>query len=273
MILREHLPARRLRSIVMERLLTILLFLPGLSASAQLPNGSTAPDFTLTDYYGTTHNLYSYLDAGKTVFVEIFAAHCPTCWAYHQTHRLKNIYEQYGPNGTDELVVLALEHDPWNDSTAFTGNHEPWVTAGDWLTGTPYPIFNVEDPDRGVFEDYNVTFYPVIYKVCPDRILERVLTSETETQLYQKVQDCQAVGIEEVLDLGTIRIDQAARTLVIDQYQHVERLDVYDLQGRTMLHTAALTSSTFGLAELQTGVYLFQLFTERGSVVKRFLVE
>jgi hypothetical protein len=132
----------------------------------------------------------------------------------------------------------------------------------------------VEDPDRGVFEDYNVTFYPVIYKVCPDRILERVFTSETEAQLYQKVEACQAAtSIEEVLDLGTIRIDQAARTLVIDQYQHVERLDVYDLQGRTMLHTAALTSSTFGLAELQTGVYLFQLFTERGSVVKRFLVE
>jgi hypothetical protein len=100
-----------------------------------------------------------------------------------------------------------------------------------------------------------------------------VLTSETETQLYQKVQDCQAVGIEEVLDLGTIRIDQAARTLVIDQYQHVERLDVYDLQGRTMLHTKALTRSTLDLAELRTGVYLFQFHTERGPVVKRLFLE
>jgi hypothetical protein len=27
---------------------------PGLAASAQLPNGSTAPDFTLTDYHGVT---------------------------------------------------------------------------------------------------------------------------------------------------------------------------------------------------------------------------
>ena len=29
-----------------------------------------APDFTLTDYYGTTHHLYSYLNAGKTVYLE-----------------------------------------------------------------------------------------------------------------------------------------------------------------------------------------------------------
>ena len=30
------------------------------NAQAQLPNGSVAPDFTLTDLDGTSHNLYSY---------------------------------------------------------------------------------------------------------------------------------------------------------------------------------------------------------------------
>jgi cytochrome oxidase Cu insertion factor (SCO1/SenC/PrrC family) len=258
----------------MKHFLIPTVFLSSISAVGQIPDGSTAPDFTLTDYYGTTHNLYEYLDAGKTVFVEIFAAHCPTCWAYHQTHRLKNIYEQYGPDGTDELMVLALEYDQYNDSLAFTGNHEPWVTAGDWLTGTPYPIFNVEDPDRGVFTDYNVTYYPVIYKICPDRILEMVYTSETEAQLYDKVQECQAtLSIGEVPDLGTIRIDQAARILIIDQYQQVQRLDVFDLQGRTMLTAGWLTQATISIADMRTGIYLFQFRTERGPVVKRFWLE
>ena len=257
----------------MKHLLFLAMFLPSL-AFAQLPNGSTAPDFTLTDYYGTTHNLYAYLDADKTVFVEIFAAHCPSCWAYHQTHRLKNIYEQYGPSGTDELMVLALEYDQWNGPNEFMGIGPAWVTAGDWLTGTPYPIFDVEDPDRGVFTDYNVTFYPAIYKICPDRIVERVFTSETEAQLYQKVQDCQAaVSIEEVVDLGNIRIDQGARTLVIGHYQKVQGVDVFDPQGRAMKHVGALTRSTIDLAELRSGVYLFQLHTERGPVVKRFFLE
>ncbi|MCB0810867.1 MAG: hypothetical protein KDB96_16435, partial [Flavobacteriales bacterium] len=65
-----------------RNLLAALLLLAGTNASAQIPDGSMAPDFTLTDYYGTTHHLYSYLNAGKTVYLEIFAVHCPTCWAY-----------------------------------------------------------------------------------------------------------------------------------------------------------------------------------------------
>ncbi len=258
----------------MKQLLVLSLFLPGLGASAQLPNGSTAPDFTLTDYYGSTHNLYSYLDAGKTVFVEIFAAHCPSCWAYHQTHRLKNIYEAYGPDATDELMVLALEYDQWNDSNAFTGNHEPWVTQGNWLEGTPYPIFNVEDPDRGVFTDYNVTFYPVIYKICPDGIVEGVSTSQTEAQLYQLVQACQAaLSVNELAELGDIRFDPITRSLFIERYAGVQSLEVFDMQGRTVQRVGALTSSTVQVAGLPTGVYLFRLRTEKGPVVKRFLVE
>lgn len=258
----------------MRRSLVPSLLLPGLQVFAQLPNGSTAPDFTLTDYYGGTHNLYSYLDAGKTVFVEIFAAHCPSCWAYHQTHRLKNIYEQHGPDGSDELMVLALEYDQYNDSNAFTGNHEPWVTQGNWLEGTPYPIFNVEDPDRGVFTDYMVTFYPVIYKICPDRIVERVFTYQTEAQLYQMVQACLAtLSVDDLSDLGDIRFDPLSRSLIIERHTAVQGLEVFDMQGRTVQRADALSGSTVQVAELPTGVYLFRLRTEQGPVVRRFFVE
>lgn len=258
----------------MKQLFLLVFLLTTVRVAAQLPNGSTAPDFTLTDYYGGTHNLYSYLDAGKTVFVEIFAAHCPTCWAYHQTHRLKNIYEAHGPDATDELMVFALEYDEYNDSTAFLGNHEPWVTQGNWLEGTPYPIFNVELPDRGVFADYNVTFYPVIYKICPDRILERVQTSWNETQLYQLVQDCQAaLSVNELIDLGDIRFDPLTRSLLIEHFADVQGLEVYDTQGRVVQRVDAINASTVQVAEVPLGVYLFRLITDRGPVVKRFVVE
>lgn len=258
----------------MKHLLLIGLLLTSFRSSAQLPNGSTAPDFTLTDYYGSTHNLYSYLDAGKTVFVEIFAAHCPSCWAYHQTHRLKNIYEAYGPDGTDELTVLALEHDEYNDSTAFLGDHEPWVTQGNWLEGTPYPIFNVEYPHRDVFTDYNVTFYPVIYKICPDRILERVQTSWNETQLHQLVEACQAaLSVNELAELGDIRFDPLSRSLLIERYAEVQGLEVFDLQGRVVQRVDALSTSTVQVADVPMGVYLVRLLTEQGMVVKRFLLE
>jgi len=40
-----------------------------------------------------------------------------------------------------------------------------------------------------------------------------------------------------------------------------------------MIRAGALTRSTIDLAELRTGVYLFQLHTERGPVAKRFFLE
>jgi hypothetical protein len=54
----------------MKKLLFFLVFSLQIDAFAQLANGTVAPDFTLTDYYGTTHQLYSYLNSGKTVFLE-----------------------------------------------------------------------------------------------------------------------------------------------------------------------------------------------------------
>lgn len=37
------------------------------SANAQLPSGSLAPDFTVTDINANSHHLYDYLNQGYTV--------------------------------------------------------------------------------------------------------------------------------------------------------------------------------------------------------------
>jgi cytochrome oxidase Cu insertion factor (SCO1/SenC/PrrC family) len=257
----------------MKHILLSLLLIFNLNMFGQLTDGTIAPDFTLTDYYGNSHHLYSYLDSGKTVFVEIFAAHCPSCWNYHQTHRMKNMYNMYGPDGTDEIMVLALEYDQYNDSNAFTGNHQPWVTAGDWLTGTPYPIFNVEAPDRGVFDDYNVHGYPVIYKVCPDKLIERVYPSTTESQLYQKVQTCNALTIGEAENSWLIYFDQSSSRVIVDRFQDINSLSILDLQGRVVKRLNAFPTSEINVEGLEPGVYVFEFKTDRASVVKKLLIQ
>ncbi len=258
---------------MLKKLLIAFLFLAQFSAYGQLADGSTAPDFTLTDYYGTEHNLYEYLDAGKTVIVEIFAAHCPTCWNYHQTHRLKNLYNDYGPDGTNELVVLALEHDPGNSHNEFIGIGDPWNTAGNWLEGTPYPIFNVEGSDRDVFDDYNVVGYPVIYKICPDRISERLFTSELEAAVYDKVQECQsALSINEIADLGSIYFDSPSRTLNVDGYQKIIAVRIISITGQVVQTINAIGSPSIPIDPLQSGIYLFEIQTEHTSIVRRFIM-
>jgi hypothetical protein len=254
-----------------KKLLLFISLLINSSVQAQIPNGSVAPDFTLTDYYGNSHNLYSYLNTGKTVFLEIFGAHCPVCWGYHQTHTMKNMYNNYGPNGTNEIMVLALEHDQWNDSNAFIGNGPAWVTQGNWLDGTPFPIFDVEDPNRSVFNDYNVTFYPVVYKICPDKIIERIMTSESEVQLYQKVQDCQnTLSVQTMSEGETFYINQQSKELVNNQPQKVKHLVVTNIQGQVVKTIDATNESKMSLEHLKTGVYLFEIHTTNGVVFKKF---
>ena len=43
------------------------------NTSAQLPDGSIAPAWALTDLNGTEHILYDYLDNGYTVFIDFSA--------------------------------------------------------------------------------------------------------------------------------------------------------------------------------------------------------
>lgn len=259
---------------MLKKILVAFLLLFQISVFGQLPDGSTAPDFTLTDYYGTDHHLYSYLNSGKTVILEIFAAHCPSCWSYHQTNRLKNLYNAYGPDGTNELTVLALEHDQWNGHDEFIGIGPPWVTQGNWLEGTPFPIFDVEDPDRGVFNDYNVTGYPIVYKICPDGILERIFTSETEEQVYEKVQECQAIlSVNENLDLGAIYFDSHSGNLKIDRYQKVKSVRVMTITGQVVQTINAISSPAIPIDQLTSGIYFFQIQTEYGSTVRKFYLD
>ena len=80
-------------------------------AFAQLPDGSTAPDFTATDINGVEHNLQSYLDQGMTVILDFSATWCGPCWNYHNTHIMRDLYDTFGPDGTGDLMVFHMEAD------------------------------------------------------------------------------------------------------------------------------------------------------------------
>ncbi|MBI3510669.1 MAG: T9SS type A sorting domain-containing protein [Bacteroidetes bacterium] len=155
----------------MKKAFTLLagIALTATSAFAQLTNGSTAPDWTLTDINGNSWHLYQLTAMGKTVFFDVSATWCGPCWNYHNGRALDSLYDQHGPSGTiDQMCyVFFIEGDGTTTSADLNGTGTN--TQGNWVAGTNFPII---DPPAATINpwntQYNIAYFPTIYMVCPN---------------------------------------------------------------------------------------------------------
>ncbi len=156
----------------MKKIYILFIFSLAFGSSwSQLPNGSVAPDFTVTDVHGQSHHLYTYLEEGKTVFLDFFATWCGYCWNHHQGGAFEGLYDKYGPNGTNEIMVIMIEVDSRTNVNCLHGPSGcNYGTHGDWVTGTSYPV--ADDPALNNL--YNISYFPTIYGICPNKILTEV---------------------------------------------------------------------------------------------------
>lgn len=156
------------------------LFATSNEAVAQ-PSSAIAPDFTLTDMDGTEHNLYSYLDEGKTVIMDMFATWCGPCIA--SIPSVEAIWEDHGPTGDNTIVVLTLEADASTSNEAATAA-EHNMTAP--LFDNGHTITNL---------GYQSGYFPTYFVVCPDRTWQMHIGGVSQTStLLDLVNNCPDPG-------------------------------------------------------------------------------
>lgn len=171
-------------------LLSSAIVASAVAATAQHADGTIMQDWTANDINSNSHTLYAdYLDQGYTVVIDVSAAWCGPCWSYHSTHILNDLYEAHGPNGmsgvlgstTDDMMVFFIEGQTTNTINQLngiagsTGNAYADNTQGDWVTGTLYPII---DANSALMNKMNISYFPTIYVVYPDRTTYLVSTND-----------------------------------------------------------------------------------------------
>lgn len=146
----------------MRQLLLAFFLLSCISVFSQ----NIAPDFSLTDTDGVTHNLYEdYLDQGKTVFIYVGAVWAPFDKGFLEQNILQDFQNEYVPSG-NSVVLLIDPNSPTIDDLMGTG---PFNETGfDYLSACNFPVIST---DTTFSANYNIAWFPSIRMVCPDRSL------------------------------------------------------------------------------------------------------
>jgi hypothetical protein len=259
----------------MRRFIWIILFLVTFYSNnsiAQIPDGSTAPDFTFTDINGKSQNLYNYLNQGMYVALDVSATWCDPCWEYTNKGVLDSLYEKFDKPGPKTWKVMFLEADAATDSADLYGTGGN--TRGNWVKGHNYLIMN---PPGGIdlrnFKNgYDVNFLPTLFLICPDKkvyhdTLNKGSRAKLSTWQYQASQSCISVGMRSQKDMEEMSLrlypDPVKDELTMSFYGREPgnmEFTIYNCIGQKCIDkncsaTTGLNTLSYNLTALQPGIY------------------
>ncbi|MBL0316190.1 MAG: T9SS type A sorting domain-containing protein [Flavobacteriales bacterium] len=267
----------------MKKTFTLIAAILGFVSLSTAQIGATAPDFTVTDLDGNTHNLYEYLDAGKVVIVDVSATWCNPCWEFHMASFLEDIQSIYGPEGTDQVRVLFYEGDAATTLADLQGT--TGATQGDWLTGSNYPIIN-ESPitlDLNIWAPFG---FPTINVIRPsDKVIIEDLWNQWAAHPDSDLDAFAAM--EEVINgvVGLNEITQAAWSVYPNPTNGVininssqihgnsVQLDVVNTMGQIVFSQLVQSTEISGtyaldLTHLDNGQYVLRMTDEKSVLTK-----
>ncbi len=134
------------------------------NCDGQLPgttgNEVYGPDWTATATTGESVNLFALLAQGKTVVLDLFAAWCPPSQQMLSANFLQDWNAHMGPDGTDQIRIVAIAVDQ------NAGSVVPFINSAQW----PVIVQDGESfgPLYNAIGMYN-NAVPTLLMICPDR--------------------------------------------------------------------------------------------------------
>lgn len=263
----------------MKKLFTLLLLSCGFGLFAQ----TDAPDFSITDLDGVTHNLHEILDEGKVVVLDASATWCPPCWQFHEGKFLSAIHEKYGPDGTDQVRVIFYEADKDTglDDLEGTGSN----TLGDWLTDVEYPVVN-ESPITLNGDIYWPLGFPTINVISPNG-------KKIVADLYDPwAAGAGLAGMEEIIEgafpstSSVVELDEIevsvypnpfSEEIVVDLTnvtEEVSQVQVLSITG-AVVKSIVVSSNVMSIntTDLASGMYILQAISDNKVVATQKLTK
>lgn len=217
---------------------------------------TTAVDFTVTDIKGVSHNLFSYLDAGKLVCLDFFYKDCPACGT--TAPRYQAAFEHFGCNQGNVIFIAISSRD--NDATLNSYAAEKGFT---------YPMVSSSTGGGvSVHSAYGVSATPTYILITPNRdIVEQDIYPVPSVQTFiDKITPQGGIAQECVTSVNessqvefSIFPNPVENTLVISapDFQKLQ-IEVLDLLGKSVHQEEVIAPNglfEINVSSLHQGIY------------------
>lgn len=250
----------------MKKTFTLLFF----CALAQFSFAQEVPDFTVNTVHGEEFNLYSHLEEGKTVVIDIFFVACPPCNGV--APHLQELNEQWG-DGTGDVVFISLTDVDTNEEIIpFEEMHGLTFPAAGTDGGATEAVKPYTDGDFGQFFGY-----PTISVISPDKTINYDLWGssyeETATLINTAIEESGASFPSSVYESKAVASISTYPNPVVNELNiNVEltettsiNVEVVDAQGKLVktINKGATAAGqqviTVDMTELASGNYFISL--------------
>lgn len=241
--------------------------------SVTLANGQTqVPNFTVTDLNGQPHTLYDYLDSNKFVVLDFFFTNCSFC-QYYAPH-MQQSYMDFGCNNGNTIFLGIDYSDSAHQVLNFVQTY-----------GTEYPVASgLEGGGDSVVAAYNISSFPSVLLINPQRYLMKVVTSPT-TDFVDTVLSL-AGCVLQPCNLGLGRIDESSmklmpvpskpnETITIQMPDHLREawLEVVRLDGAIIEQRRISGKNDSFSAPSNSGIYILRISADGFNSTMKLLVE